>query len=84
MHVKVSLDIAISYEEANFIKETFVSQYNLREMSLIPNKTHDLNQDIAPGDIKFESVDQIVVDQITSIDSEFYDSRLLLEIYQSL
>jgi hypothetical protein len=53
-------------------------------MSLIPNKTHDLNQDIAPGDIKFESVDQIVVDQITSIDSEFYDSRLLLEIYQSL
>jgi hypothetical protein len=78
------LDIAISYEEANFIKETFVSQYNLREMSLIPNKTHDLNQDIAPGDIKFESVDQIVVDQITSIDSEFYDSRLLLEIYQSL
>lgn len=27
MHVKVSLDIAISYEEANFIKETFVSQY---------------------------------------------------------
>jgi hypothetical protein len=84
MNVKVSLDIAVSYEEANFIKETFISQYNLREMSLIPNKNSELDNNIAPGDIKFESVDQIVIDQITSIDSEFYDSKLLLEIYQNL
>jgi len=84
MNVKVMLDIDISYEEANFIKETFIEQYNLREMSLIPNKTQDLDQDLAVGDIKFESVDQIVVDQITRIDSEFYDTRLLLEIYQTL
>jgi len=84
MNVKVMLDIDISYEEANFIKETFIEQYNLREMSLIPNKTQDLDQDLAVGDIKFESVDQIVVDQITRIDSEFYDTRLLLEIYQNL
>jgi DNA repair exonuclease SbcCD nuclease subunit len=84
MNVKVTLDIAISYEEANFIKETFVQQYKLREMSLIPNKTANVDQDIAPGDVKFESVDQIVVDQITKIDSEFYDTNLLLKIYQNL
>lgn len=84
MNVKVMLDIGISYEEANFIKETFISQYNLREMSLIPNKNSDVDQDLAVGDVKFESVDQIVVDQITKIDSEFYDNQLLLEIYQTL
>jgi DNA repair exonuclease SbcCD nuclease subunit len=84
MHVRVNLDIEISYEEANYIKETFIRDYALREMSLRPNKNSDVDTDMAPGDVKFESVDQIVVDQITRIDSEFYDSRLLLQIYKNL
>jgi DNA repair exonuclease SbcCD nuclease subunit len=84
MHVRVQLDIGISYEEANFIKETFVKEYNLREMALIPNKSSGVDTDMAPGEIKFESVDQIVTDQLTSIESEFYDNKLLLKIYQNL
>jgi DNA repair exonuclease SbcCD nuclease subunit len=84
MHVRVELDIDISYEEANYIKEKFIKEYNLREMALIPVKHSSVNTDLAPGEIKFESVDQIVTDQITNIESEFYDSKLLLKIYQSL
>jgi Calcineurin-like phosphoesterase len=84
MHVRVELDIDISYEEANFIKETFIKDYNLREMALLPVKSTAVNLDLAPGEIKFESVDQIVTDQITNIESEFYDPKLLLKIYQSL
>lgn len=84
MHVRVALDIEISYEEANFIKETFISKHGLREMSLIPNKRNDLTEDMAPGEVKFESVDQIVTDQITKLDSNFYDKNLLLKIYQTL
>ena len=84
MHVRVELDIDISYEEANFIKDTFVKDYNLREMALIPSKRTDIDIDMAPGEVKFESVDQIVTDQLTNIESEFYDPNLLLKIYQSL
>lgn len=84
MHVRVQLDIEISYEEANYIKETFITQYGLREMALMPNKRAALEEDMAPGDVKFESVDQIVTDQITKIESEFYDPKLLLQIYQAL
>ena len=84
MHVRVNLDIDISYEEANFIKEKFVTDYNLREMALIPNKRGALEDDVYSGEIRFESVDQIVMDQITNIDSEFYDNKLLLEIYNNL
>ena len=84
MHVRVQLDIEISYEEANFIKETFIKDYGLREMALIPNKSSSVDTDMAPGEIKFESVDQIVTDQITNIESEFYDNKLLLKIYQNL
>jgi hypothetical protein len=84
MHVRVELDIDISYEEANFIKETFIKTHNLREMALMPNKRQALEEDLAPGEVKFESVDQIVTDQIVKIESEFYDPKLLLQIYQAL
>ena len=84
MHVRVEIDIDISYEEANFIKETFIKDYHLREMALIPNKNATVDVDMAPGEIRFESVDQIVTDQLTNIESEFYDSKLLLQIYQTL
>jgi hypothetical protein len=84
MHVRVELDIDISYEEANFIKETFIKDYNLREMALIPIKSSSVDEDMAPGEIRFESVDQIVIDQLTNIESEFYDNKMLLKIYQSL
>ena len=84
MHVRVELDIDISYEEANFIKETFIRDHNLREMALIPSKRTDIDIDLAPGEVKFESVDQIVTDQLTNIESEFYDPKLLLKIYQNL
>jgi hypothetical protein len=40
--------------------------------------------DLAPGELKFESVDQIIIDQISSIESQFYDPKLLLDIYRNL
>lgn len=85
MHARIQLDIEISYEEANLIKESFAEQYQLREMALIPNKRNLLEEDLSPGEVKFESVDQIVIDQLTKIDgSKTYDPKLLLQIYQNL
>ena len=85
MHVRVNLDVDISYEEATFIKETFVNTYNLREITLIPQKTvsEDINYDIT-GNIMFESVDTIVTNQLTNIQSEQYNKNLLLDIYRNL
>jgi UDP-2,3-diacylglucosamine pyrophosphatase LpxH len=83
-HVRVNIDIDISYEEANFIKETFVGKYQLRELSLIPAKNEEHAVDLAPGEIKFESVDQIVSNQLTNIESDFYDPNLLIQIYREL
>ena len=84
MHARVNLDINISYEEANFIKETFISQYNLREITLIPQKNVDLAEYEIQGNIAFESVDQIVTNQLTAIASDNYDKNLLLDIYRNL
>jgi len=85
MHVRVNLDVDISYEEATFIKETFVNTYRLREITLIPQKitSDDISFD-TQGNIMFESVDTIVTNQLSSINSEQYDPNLLLDLYRNL
>lgn len=84
MHVRVNLDVDISYEEATFIKETFIETYKLREITLIPAKVTDLTDYEIAGNIEFESVDQIVYSQLSSIDSNQYNPNLLLDIYRNL
>jgi len=84
MYLKVNLDIDISFEEANFIKETFVKEHDVREISLIQDKD---NVDILvedQTDAKFESVDQIVTEQLVNIESDTFDKSTLLEIYNNL
>jgi len=82
-HLRVALDIDISYEEASFIKEKFIADYDIRELTLIAEKKEiEINTNI---DIQsFESVDQIVSSQIVNIDSDQFDKNMLLSIYNSL
>ena len=84
MHVRVNLDIDISYEESTFIKETFIDTYTLREITLVPVKSDEFIANAAPGTIEFESIDTIVTNQLTSINSDHYDPKLLLDIYRHL
>jgi hypothetical protein len=83
MHCRVTIDIPISFEEANFIKEQFIPEYNLRELMLIPEKVA-VDSTSVPIDINFESVDTIVMNQIAAIESDSFDKGLLLEIYKEL
>ena len=82
MHIRVTIDIPISYEEATFIKETFVEDYKLREMTLIPQKDDTLDGNEAA--ISYESVDQIVQTEIMNIDSDTFDNQILMTIYEDL
>jgi len=84
MHCRVTIDVPISFEEANFIKETFIPQYNLRELMLIPEKVEIEEMNATPVDVNFESVDTIVMNQIDAIESDAFDKKLLLDIYRNL
>ena len=84
MYLKVNMDINVSYEEANFLKETFMNEYDIREISMIQEKVNmDTNVDNTV-DSKFESVDQIVTEEIVKINSEQFEQKMLLDIYNNL
>ena len=82
-YAKVTLDVDISYEEANFLRETFANNYKIRELHLIPRREME-DIDVKPGEIKFETVDQIVIDSINNIDSDTFDTGKLASIYNDL
>ena len=83
MYLRVELDLPISFEEANFVKETFLQTYDCREITLIPQKhLEEINSEL---DISaFASVDQIVSEEITQLDTENFDKKMLLDIYNGL
>ena len=83
MYLRVTLDLPISYEEASFIKETFIDQYGCREITLIPQKhLEEINSEL---DISaFASVDQIVSEEIALLDTDNFNKKTLLDIYNGL
>lgn len=83
MHLRVTIDVPISFEEAQYIKETYISKHQCREITLIPQK--QIDEMSSELDIEnFESVDQIVTKEITAIDSDTFNKQTLLDIYNEL
>jgi hypothetical protein len=79
----LAVDIDISFEEASFVKETYIQQYGCREITLIPQK--QMEEISTELDISsFESVDQIVSNEISALDTEQFDKKILLNIYNEL
>jgi len=83
MHCRATIDVELSFEEANFIREQFMPQYNLRELQLIPEKV-EVDSQSATVDMNFESVDTIVMNSLTTLDTETFDQKLLLDLYKDL
>ena len=84
MYLRVNLDIDISFEEANFLKEEFTREYDIREISLIQDKNNLEGSFDDNPDTSFESVDQIVSEQLVNLDSEQFDKKMLMDIYNDL
>jgi hypothetical protein len=84
MHLRVSLDIDISFEESTHIKEIVMQNYDIRECTLIPQQKAFDEATSTYEITKFESVDHIVMNQIINIESDTFDPKVLLEIYNSL
>jgi len=83
MYLRVTLDLPISYEEASFIKETYINQQGCREITLIPqSQVEEISTELDIS--KFESVDEIVSKEISAIDTDNYSKKTLLDIYNEL
>ena len=65
------------------MRETFFDNYEIRELKLLP-KHEETDPNLLIGDIKFETVDQIVTESIQSLDSTTFKTSTLTQIYNDL
>jgi DNA repair exonuclease SbcCD nuclease subunit len=83
-NAKISSDLDLSYEEINFIKEVFEQQFHPRRLNIVPHGQRADEQDFLDENVTFQSVDQIVIEGLKSVDSLTLDKNTLIDIYMSL
>jgi len=59
-----------------------MDKYKCREIQLVPIK--EVEEEYEAGEISFESVEQIVISQLQTIESNTIDTEKLIDIYQNL
>ena len=87
--IKCIIDVPISYEESTFLRSKFMEDFGLREFSM--EESQDISEalkgtevDLDSGDIHLDSVDDLVVQMINSIDTPHIENAMLAQIYQQL
>lgn len=80
---RISIDVDISYEEAQFVKETLGVQFGARKIDLVPINKEEAEQEF-DDNVIFQTIDQIVVDGLNSVQSTGINTKTLVEIYKSL
>jgi len=82
-YARVTLDANLTFEESIFIKEAFMDSYGIRDLKFIHNK-NEAEEIEFEGEIVFQTVDQIVTEQLINLDLSSFDKNKLVEIYQNL
>jgi hypothetical protein len=83
-YARITTDVAINHDEAQFIKDTFQTHFNPRKIDIMPGSKAETEQSFG-DDVIFQSVDQIVIEGLKGIeDSKVVDKNLLMEIYRGL
>lgn len=80
---RVMIDTDISYEEAQAVKDAFISSYGLRKIELVHQSKPEAATEFV-GNAEFKSVDETVIDGLNSIDSVGMNKEMLVSIYQNL
>ncbi len=84
MTARVTLDMDITYEEAQVIRDQYAKRYGVRKIELVPAAKTPIGAQNFIGGVTFQSVDQIVMDGLLSVQSEKLSTNKLVDIYRQL
>ncbi len=82
-YARVEIDVPLTYEEANYIREQIAEELKPRDVTLLHGQEEDHMSDFG-GELNFESVDTVVLSHLKSIESPKIDNNLLADIYKAL
>lgn len=80
---RVVTDLDMSYEEQQALKDSLIARYSLRKLEFAQPPREDSVQDFT-DEVSFQSVNQIVVEGLMSVDSTGINREMLIELFRSL
>ena len=79
---RVTTDIDLAFHDIDLIKKVFTAHYSPRKIDIVPgNKEQEYTYDVSS---LFQSIDQIVIEGLKSIDSVSMDKSILIDLYNGL
>lgn len=81
---RVSMDMPMSFEEMQFVKNDLAKEFDLRKLELIPLLNKEHVNETALSEVKVHTVDQVVIESINTMEYEEFNSKTLSEIYIDL
>lgn len=87
--VKCIVDVPITFEESTAVREAYMKMFNLREFSMeesleIKEAMTDTETTIDWDEHELASVNELVLQMLTDIESEHIDNDKLVDIYKGL
>lgn len=83
-HIKVEVDLDLSFLELSFMKDTLKHTYGVREFVLVQKQDDSVEMSNSTEEKKYNTVDEIVSGYINNLDSSTYNKSVLLNIYNGL
>lgn len=83
-YIRCEMDVDLSFEESTDLKEQMTSVYKVRDFKLVPVKNTEHTDGSDSDTIKFHTIDEIVMDEITNIENGSFKKEVLLGIYNDL
>jgi len=82
-YARIITDLDITFKETMFLKEMFLTEYNLRDISFIKEFTSTNNSSnfITPSEMV--SVRQVIYNHLNQIESTKYDKQTLIELFNN-
>ncbi len=85
MTVRASVDVPLLYEEAQELRDMLVQTYDLRKIELMQHQTNnEVAEQTMTDNVEFQTVDQMVIEGLMSVESNGLSKDRLIEIYRSL
>lgn len=83
-YIRASIDIDLSYDEAQFVKDVFTTHFKARKIDFIPiNKANVEDQEFDDAAV-FQSIDQMVEAGLNSVQSGGISNETLIQLYRGL
>ncbi len=82
MTVRANIDVVLSYEEAQEIRDVLTKSFSLRKLELVNGKLEE--EEFNDTNVQFHTVDQIVIAGLESVQSSELSPARLIQIYNTL